>query len=226
MKQADYWMARKRSILKAGVALILGVSLGAVSIVHSQVRRNIKVVVDTQQSGVSSQETVQGSGSVIVRRGTVQPSGRIIANDRQTKVQRSSGIFTLVRDGGESILSVATRVPESELVYYYNYAAGAGYIERRLFFTDVGTSLRISAAVLHDGQIRVKLVPRISYFSAERAGAIDVNEAAIELIVPNDQPVELGGATSNLHEVTRQIFGHRNRASSSETSLRVTATIQ
>src|SRR5687768_6618447 len=107
-------MARKRSILKAG-ALILGVSVGAVSIAHSQVRRNIKVVVDTQQSGVSSQETVQGSGSVIVRRGTVQPSGRIIANDRQTKVQRSSGVFTLVRDGGESILSVASRVPESEL---------------------------------------------------------------------------------------------------------------
>ena len=200
--------------------------MGAVSIVHAQVGRNIKVVVDTQQSAVSSQETVQGTGGVIIRRGAPQPSGRIIANDRQTKVQGSSAIFTLVRDGGESILSVATRVPESELVYYYNYAAGAGYIERRVFFTDVGTSLRISAAVLPDGQIRVKLVPRISYFSAERTGAIDVNEAAIELIVPSDQPVELGGTRSDLHEVTRQVLGYRNRASSSETSLRVTATIQ
>ncbi|MGH7927099.1 MAG: hypothetical protein ACREQV_04835 [Candidatus Binatia bacterium] len=209
-----------------GLALVLGLVLGAVPGGHSQVRRNIKVVVEAQQSGVSNQEILQGSGGVIIRRGTAQPSGRIIANDRQSRVQRSSGIFTLVRDGGESILSVATHVPENDLVYYYNYAAGAGYIEQRIIFTEVGTSLRVGATILPDGHIRVKLIPRISYFSAERAGAIDLTEAATELVVPNDQPVELGGATSNLHEVTRQILGYRQRASSSESSLRVRATVQ
>ncbi len=219
-------MLRTGTIFKTGLALILGLALSAAGIGHSQVSRNIKVVVETQQSGASSQESLQGSGSVIIRRGTVQPSGRVTAGDRQTTVQRSSGIFTLVRDGGESILSVATRVPASEAVYYYNYAAGAGYIERRVIFNDVGTSLRVSATVLPDEQIRVTLTPRISYFSAERAGAIDLTEAATELVVPNNQPVSLGGATTQIHEVTRQILGYRDRSSSSETNLVVTATIQ
>jgi hypothetical protein len=169
---------------------------------------------------------LQGSGSVVIRRGTVQPSGRIIANERQTTVQRSSGIFTLVLDGSESILSVATRVPQSQIAYYHNYAAGIGYIERRIVFNDVGTSLRVSAAALPDGQIQLRLTPRISYFSAERPGAIDLTEAATELIVPNGQSVSLGGSTTNLHEITRQILGYRERASSNQSSLVVTATIQ
>jgi hypothetical protein len=69
-------------------------------------------------------------------------------------------------------------------------------------------------------------VPRISYFSPQRPGAVDVTEAATELVVPNGQPVSLGGSTANVHEVTRQILGYSNRASSSEVGLTVTATVQ
>jgi hypothetical protein len=219
-------MARRQSSLL--VSLLFMTTLGAGMTVNAegQSRRHIKVVFETKQSGTSNQETVQGSGGVVIRRGTVQPSGRIIANERQTTVQRSSGIFTLVLDGSESILSVATRVPQSQTAYYHNYAAGIGYIERRIVFNDVGTSLRVSAATLPDGQIQLRLTPRISYFSAERPGVIDFAEAATELIVPNGQPVSLGGSTTNLHEITRQILGYRDRTSSSEISLVVTATLQ
>jgi len=219
-------MARAETIFKPVLALFLGLAVSAGAIGYSQTRRNIKVVVESAQSALSSRNSAQGSASVIIRRGTVQPSGRIAAEDRQTTVQRSSAIFTLVRDGGESILSVATRVPAGELAYYYDYAAGRGYIERRLAFTDVGTSLRVSAMVLPDDQIRVKLTPRISYFSAERAGAVDFTEAATELILPNSQPVSLGGTTAQLHEITRRILGYTERSSNAETSLVVTATIQ
>ena len=219
-------MARLRSYLLFTLLSVAVLPFGWTGDSHAQSRRHIKVVLETKQTGTSNQEAVQGSGSVVIRRGTVQPSGRIIANERQTTVQRSSGIFTLVLDGSESILSVATRVPQSQTAYYHNYAAGFGYIERRIVFNDVGTSLRVSAATLPDGQIQVRLTPRISYFSAERPGAIDFTEAATELIVPNGQPVSLGGSTTNLHEITRQILGYRDRASSSEISLVVTATIQ
>jgi hypothetical protein len=207
-------------------ALAAGLLLASVIEGPSQTRRHIKVVLQSQETGTSNQESLQGSGGVVIRRGTVQPSGRIIANERQTTVQRSSGIFTLVLDGSESILSVATRVPQSQISYYRNYAAGIGYIERRIVFNDVGTSLRVGAAVLPDGQIQLRLTPRISYFSVERPGAIDFTEAATELIVPNGQPVSLGGSTTNLHEITRQILGYRDRASSSETNLVITATVQ
>jgi hypothetical protein len=215
--------------LHSGVGFMLalvGVFLGLAPAGNTQSRRNIKVVLETQQSGTSNREAVQGSGSVIIRRGRVEPSGRITAGNRQTTVQRSSGIFTLVLDGSESILTVATRVPQSEIAYYHNHAIGVGYIERRIIFTDVGTSLRVHATTLPDGQIRLKLTPRISYFSADQPGAIDFTEAATELIVPNGRPLSLGGSTANLHEITRQILGYQDRASSSETNLVVTATIQ
>ena len=212
--------------LALGLVVLLGVLLSAATLGETQTRRNIKVVLDTQQTETQSRDAVQGSGSIIIRRGTVEPSGRVTGAERQTTVKRSSGIFTLVLDGGESILTVATRVPQSQFAYYRNYALGVGYIERQIVFTDVGTSLRVHATTLADGQIRLRLTPRISYFSADRPGAIDFTEAATELIVPNGQPVSLGGSTANLHEVTRQILGYQNRASSNEIGLVLTATIQ
>jgi Bacterial type II and III secretion system protein len=200
--------------------------LGMPPVGNAQSRRHIKVLLETQQSGTSNREAVQGSGSVIIRRGTVQPSGRLTAGDRQTTVQRSTGIFTLVLDGSESIVTVATQVPYNQVAYYHNYAAGGGYIQNQIAFTNVGTSLRVNASVLPDSQIRLRLTPRISYFSAERSGAIDFTEATTELIVPSGQPVSLGGSTTNMHEITRQILGYRDRVSSSETNLVLTATIQ
>jgi len=193
---------------------------------QTQPQRNIKVVLESRQSGALDQESLQGAGGVIVRRGTANPSGRIVGGERQTTVQRSSGILTLVVDGGESILTVATRVPRSEIAYYYNYALGARYVERRIVFEDVGTSLRVRAHILPDGQISLRLTPRISYFSSEHPGAIDFTEAATELIVPNGQPVSLGGSTRHLHEITRRILGYQNRTATAETGLAVTATIQ
>jgi len=192
----------------------------------AQTRRHIKVVLDSQQNEQLGGQNVQGSGAVVIRRGTVNPSGRIIANERQTTVQRRSGIFTLVLDGSESILTVATRVPQNQVGYYQNYALGVGYIQRQISFTDVGTSLRVNASTLPEGQIRLRLTPRISYFSVERPGAIDFTEAATELIVPNGQPVSLGGSTSKVHELTRRILGYRDRSISDETNLTVTATVQ
>lgn len=212
------------------IVLILAVALsllfGVVAPSEPQSPRQVKVLVESQQSGTQNQEAVQGSGSVIIRRGTVQPSGRLLAGDRRTTVQRSTGIFTLVQDGGESLLSVATTVPYNQVAYYYNYAARGGYIQSQIIFSDVGTSLRVTASLLPDNQIRLRLTPRISYFSAERSGAIDFTEATTELIVPNGQAVSLGGSTTQIHEITRQILGYRDRSASSETNLVLTATIQ
>ena len=210
--------------MAAAAALSLIFAVAAQS--DSQSRRQIKVIVEFQQSGTQDQEGLGGSGSVIIRKGNAYPSGRIAGGARQTTIQRSTGIFTLVQDGAESILTVATRVPYNQTAYYYDYAAGAGYIQTQIVFTDVGTSLRVNASVLPDNQIRVRLTPRISYFSAERSGAIDFTEATTELVVTNGQPVSLGGSTTKMHEVTRQILGYRDRASTSETSLTLTAVIQ
>src|SRR5215510_3486718 len=126
MQRSDWKMF---SIL---LAVVLSLVFSLVAPSEPQSRRQVKVVVESQQSDNQNQQAVQGSGSVIVRRGDVQPSGRLAAGDRRTTVQRSTGIFTLVQDGGESILSVATQVPYSQAAYYYNYALGNGYIQRQI----------------------------------------------------------------------------------------------
>ena len=218
-------MLRLRFISLIGV-LFFNFVLIVLDPAGAQSPRHIKVLVESEQRGKSSQQEVQGTGSIIIRRGGAQPSGRVTGGDKQTTVERSTGIFTLVQDGGQSILSVATRVPQNQVSFYRDYASGIGYINRQTIFTEVGTSLRVSASALADSQIRVRLTPRISYYSAERSGAIDFTEATTELIVPNAQPVSLAGSTTQIHEVTRQILGFSQRTSSSETNLMITATLQ
>jgi hypothetical protein len=217
-------LRNKSAVLIIGLCFIFALVL--LNPAGAQSPRRIKVLVDSEQQATGNQNEVQGSGSIIIRRGGAQPSGRVTGDSRQTTVQRSTGIFTLVQDGGESVLSVATRVPQNQVSFYRDYAGRVGYIDRRITFTEVGTSLRVTASALADSQIRVRLTPRISYFSAEHSGAIDFTEATTELIVPNGQPVSLGGSTSRVHEVTRQILGYSERTSSSETELIITATMQ
>ena len=219
--------ASRSNVYRLWVAFgVVAILLGWSAHLTGQSPRQIKVLLESQQLVDQNRQAVQGSGSVIIRKGNVQPSGRLGAIERQTTVQRSNGIFTLVRDGGESILTVATRVPQQQFVFYHDWVTGLGYIERDIVFRDVGTSLKVSAKILPDNQVLVRLTPRISYFANERAGIVDVTEAQTELIVANGQPVSIGGATTKMHEVTRQILGFADRAGSSETSLVVTATVQ
>jgi hypothetical protein len=218
-------MLRNKSTVLT-IVLCFSFALMVLNRAGAQTPRHIKVLVDSQQQATANQEGVQGTGSIIIRRGGAQPSGRVTGGNRRTTVQRSTGIFTLVQDGGESILSVATRVPQNQVSFYRDYAGRVGYIDRRITFTEVGTSLRVAASALADSQIRIRLTPRISYFSTERSGAIDFTEATTELIVPNGQPVSLGGSTSRIHELTRQVLGYSERTSSSETELIITATLR
>ncbi len=131
-----------------------------------------------------------------------------------------------VQGGGSVIIRLAARVPYNQVIFYRDYATGAGYLARGVVFNDVGTSLKVSATILPDNQVQLRLTPRISYFSSERSGAIDFAEEQTELIVPNGQPVSLGGSVAKLHEITRNIFGFSNRTSDNEASLVVTATVQ
>ncbi|HEX9443904.1 MAG TPA: hypothetical protein VGA73_07280 [Candidatus Binatia bacterium] len=193
---------------------------------EAQGSRQIKVVVNFTQSGTQGERALGASGGVVVTRRGVRPDGRFAAEERRTTVQRSAGVFTLVQDGGTSSLLVATKVPYTEVAYYQNYLTGAGYLASRVIFQEVGTALKVEADILPGDRVRVRLMPRLSYFSAEGAGLIDVTEAAAEVIVPSGRPVFLGGATTGMHEVTRRLLGYDERQGQSESSISVTAIIQ
>ena len=153
-------------------------------------------------------------------------SGGVAVDSTQRRTQTSTGIFTLVQDGGESTMIVASQVPYSQVTYYRDYLTGAGYVVSGVEFKDVGTSLKVGATVLPGNQVRVRLTPTISWFSADRSGVIDATEASTTLVVPSGQPVVLGGATTRTHELTRRILGYRATESVFETLMVLTATVR
>lgn len=193
----------------------------------AQTGRNVRVSVEFRQSGTASRDGAGAGGGVIVtERGGVRSRVRGGATSTEVRSRSTTGVFTLVQDGGEATMVVATQVPYAEVAFFRDYATGQGYVASGVVFRDVGTSLKVRAQVLPDRQIRLRLTPSISWFSADGAGAIEFVEAATEVIVPNGRPVVLAGATTETHAVTRQILGLGQQRTSGETTVVLTATAQ
>jgi len=204
--------------------LMLALSSASVA---AQSLRQIRVAVDFRQSVEQSRDAVQGGGSVIItERGSVRPRAGVGGESTERRVRRSSGIFTLVQDGGESVLTVATQIPVQQVAFYRDYATGAGHLATGVTFRDVGTSLKVQASLVAGNQIRVRLTPRISYVSPDGSGAVEFTEAATELVVPSGRPVVLGGSTSETHAVLRQMLGVARERSAGEATVVLTATAQ
>jgi len=190
-----------------------------------QTPRQIRVDVQFRQTATQSRNKAGAAGGVIVGpRGGLRPRGGVGAGSTETRVQQSTGIFTLVQDGGESILTVASQVPYPQVSFYRDYASGAGYIASGVAFRDVGTALKVRASLLPGYRIRVRLTPTISYFSADGSGTIEFTEATTDVIVPNGHAVLLAGSSTDTHAITRQILGLAREQSTSETTVVLTAT--
>lgn len=193
---------------------------------QAQGLKQVKVAFEVRQSGTQSREAAQGSGRVIItERGGARPSGRVGVESSERRVTRTTGIFTIVQDGGVSTLTVASEVPYPQVAYYRDYLTGAGYPVGGIAFKDVGTSLRVWAAVLSGNQVRLRMTPAISWLAEDRPGLIEVREASTELIVPSGRPVVIGGATATLNELTRHILSFAETRAASDTIITVTATV-
>ena len=198
---------------------VLGLPLAAVA----EGTRQVKVLLEFRQTGTTEHEDLPGRGSVIIYGDDVRSRGGLSATSTTTRTRRSTGIFTIVQDGGSSMLSVNTRIPYQDVAYFRDYATGAGYASSGVSFENVGSALRVNASVLEGERIRVRLTPTISYFAADGSGAIDFTEAATELVVRAGEPVIIGGATSETNDLTRRILGLGSESGRSETTLVLTA---
>src|SRR5713101_466693 len=116
--------------------------------VSAQGGRQVKVVFEFRQSATQSRDAIEGSGRVVITdRGGTRSSGRVGVDSAQRRTQTSTGIFTLVQDGGESTLLVASQVPYPQVAFYRDYLTGAGYVATGVQFKDVGTSLKVGATI-------------------------------------------------------------------------------
>jgi hypothetical protein len=211
-------------ITLALTALVVAAPLGA------QSNRNVKVLLEFTQQTQGSRQGVQGQGGIVVQEGRGAPRvggrGGLAVEDTTTRVTRSSGLFTVVQDGGAGSIMVAQDVPYQQMAYYHDYATGKGHVAPGVAWQRVGTALAVRPLILPGNQIRVRLTPVISYFTPGGGGTIEVVEAATDVIVPNRGRLQIGGATGSLHAITRQILGYGSQQSSQETALTLTATIQ
>ncbi|HUM14539.1 MAG TPA: hypothetical protein VL086_02525 [Candidatus Nitrosotalea sp.] len=216
------------AVLLLAVGRLALTGLGAE--VSAQGGRQVKVLLEFKQQTQGGRQGVQGQGGVIVeeRRGDVRARGRggLTVEDTTTRVTRSSGLFTVVQDGGVGSIMVAQDVPYQQLAYYHDYATGKGYVAQGLAWQRVGTALAVRPVILPGNQIRVTLTPVISYFTTGGGGTIEVTEAATDLIVPSGGRMQFGGSSGSVHAVTRQVLGYRTEQSSQDTALTLTATIQ
>jgi hypothetical protein len=196
----------------------------------AQSGRNVKVLLEFKQQTQASRQGVQGQGGLVVeeRRGDPRVRGRggLAVEDTTTRVTRSSGLFTVVQDGGAGSIMVAQDVPYQQMAYYYDYATGKGHVAQGVAWQRVGTALAVRPVILPGNKVRVTLTPVISYFTPGGGGTIEVVEAASELIVPSGGRMQIGGNTGSLNAMTRQILGFSSQQSSEETALTLTATIQ
>ena len=220
-------MIRLGGLRVVSLALI---ALAVVASVAAQSGRQVKVLLEFKQQTQGSRQGVQGQGGIVVdeRRGDPRVRGRggLAVEDSTTRVTRSSGLFTVVQDGGVGSIMVAQDVPTPQMAYYYDYATGKGYVAQGVAWQRVGTALAVRPVILPGNKIRVTLTPVISYFTPGGGGTIEVVEAASDVIVPNGGRLQFGGSTGSLHAVTRQILGYSSQQSSEEAALTLTATIQ
>lgn len=189
--------------------------------------RQVRVSVDFRQTGTIDRDTVEGGGGIVIRRhGRSSIGGALGGDSGTTRVRRTSGIFTLVMDGGDSMLSVQRRVPVEEVRFYQSYVTGGGYLARGIVFESVGTSLKVHADVIDERRVRLRLVPSVSYFGADGSGTIDLVDAATELEVESGVPVTIGGGTADSDEVFSHLFGYAARRERGESTVTLTAVVQ
>lgn len=207
-----------RLLLVVGLLLVV-VPAGA------QSPANIRVDLEFRQTGTTSRDRAGAGGGVsVTERGGMRSRVRGGVDSTDVRHRSRTGVFTVVQDGGEATMVVATQVPRVEVAFYRDYATGRGYLASGVVLRDVGTALTVRAQVLPDRQIRVRLTPTISWFSGGGAGTIQFVEAATDVIAPNGRPVVLAGSTTQTHTVTRQILGIGQQHTSGETMVVLTAT--
>jgi hypothetical protein len=213
--------------MRALVALlVLLLPAAALVAAGAQTPPHVKVAIEVRQNARSTRDAVQGRGRVVITDRATRGRGGVGVDSTETTTRQSSGVFTILRSGGEATMVVAQQVPYTEVAWYRDYATGEGYpVPTGVVFRDVGTSLKVQATVLSGNRISVKVTPLISYFTPDGSGTIEFTRASTDVTVTDGHPVVIAGGTTSTHSVTRRILGFSDTTGSRDTTVVLTATI-
>jgi hypothetical protein len=204
--------------------LLAWIALAVAPSVAAQTPRTIRIDLELRQRERAARAGAGARGGVVITdRGAPRAGG--LAGVERVEVRRSArtAMFTLVQDGSEAMLLVASDVPAPQLAFYRDYATGQGHLTSGVTFRRAGTALRVHAQALADGRIRVRLTPSISWESADGTGTLVFVEAATDVVVPDGRAVVVAGASTATHTVTRELLGIGRHEESGETVAVLTA---
>ncbi len=211
--------------MRRTLVVLLLVAVGGAFVPAAAQTPNVKVHIDFRQTARVSRDAASASGRVIITERGTRPRGRVEVGSTDTRTTHATGVFTIVRSGGEASITVAQQVPYTEVSFYQDYAGSQGYLTQGVLFRDVGTSLKVNATVLDSRRISVRVTPVISYFAGDRNGTIELTRASTDLVVRPGEPIVIAGGTKETNAVTRRILGLAETSESSETVVVLTATI-
>lgn len=152
----------------------------------------------------SSSGSQAGVGPVVVTNKRVDAV--VTANAGSASTALDSQMSLMVASGGEGVLSVSEQVPFTSLQFFHQWALARGFIGTGVIFQQVGAGFGVSPRVLANGDIMVRVYPRLSYFSPQGNGVIRAMEAATEVRLAPGQTLAISTVQSDREGVARQIL--------------------
>ncbi|MBU1692943.1 MAG: type II and III secretion system protein [Verrucomicrobia bacterium] len=170
------------------------------------------VRIDVRFSGTSRrQDTGAGigaSGGMVREEGITRTRIRVSPRIENTTITTSSDVTQtlLVASGREGILRVGESVPYVD--WLVDYGLQWGYLQQRISYRDVGSSLIVEPTVIGDGPlVRIRLTPELS-------GLVDGNvyrtrfaRVATEVTVQDGQTFQIGGLDKDSEFYSRFLIG-------------------
>jgi hypothetical protein len=145
-----------------------------------------------------------------------------ISEDRR-QGQRQSEYMIRVRSGSTAYIEAGYDVPQRER--WQDLSRRYGHIPERVVFRRVASGYDIRPVLLDD-QVRIEILPRISYFDDRgRNQKIHFTQAATTIFAPLGEWVDIGGVMGGKREVNRQILADSQHAAGQDLTMRLKVTI-
>lgn len=137
--------------------------------------------------------------------------------------QRQSEYMIRVRSGSTAYIEAGYDVPQRER--WQDLSRRYGHIPERVVFRRVASGYDIRPVLLDD-QVRIEILPRISYFDDRgRNQKIHFTQAATTIFAPLGEWVDIGGVMGGKREVNRQILADSQHAAGKDLTMRLKVTI-
>lgn len=183
---------------------------------------NTDAAEEREARAAAAVETGRTRGEVGDDRGIEEGLDIEISEGRRER-QRQSEYVIRVRSGSTAYIEAGYDVPQRGR--WQDLSRRYGHIPETVVFRRVASGYDIRPVLLGD-QVRIEILPRISYFDDRgRDRKIHFAQAATTIFAPLGEWVDIGGVMGGKREVNRQILADSQHAAGERLSMRLKVTI-